>query len=208
MKYISIDIETTGLNPESCEILSFGAIIEDTNNLLPFDKIPKFYKVFKHKFIQGEPFALDMNANLIKEIKEGKSENLIEPWELVDCLWDFLGENEMLSQNPFEGHVKNTGKAIIPVRNIKSKEKLKVAGKNFSSFDKLFIENLPHFTDVFSFHQRVLDPASLFVDFKNDEWLPNLTLCKEKANLDVLEVSHNALEDAWDVIQVLRTKYK
>ena len=28
MKYISIDIETTGLDPEFCNVLSIGAIIE------------------------------------------------------------------------------------------------------------------------------------------------------------------------------------
>lgn len=45
------------------------------------------------------------------------------------------------------------------------------------------------------------------MDFKNDDWLPNLTTCKEKAGLEETEVTHNALDDAWDVIQVLRAKY-
>jgi DNA polymerase III epsilon subunit-like protein len=30
MKYVSIDIETSGLNPDMNNILSIGAIIEDT----------------------------------------------------------------------------------------------------------------------------------------------------------------------------------
>ena len=43
MKYISIDIETTGLDPENCQILSIGAVIEDTLNQLPFEELPTFH---------------------------------------------------------------------------------------------------------------------------------------------------------------------
>lgn len=33
MKYVSIDIETSGLDPEINNVLSIGAVIEDTANL-------------------------------------------------------------------------------------------------------------------------------------------------------------------------------
>ena len=188
MKYISIDTETTGLDPENCQILSFGAIIEDTNNRLPFDKVPKFYKVMKLRQIIGEPYALNLNKDLIEEIKEGKSENLISPDDFVDEFKDFLEDNWLYS---YETGEKNG--------------KIKVAGKNFSNFDKLFIERLPR-AHTIEFHQRVLDPASLYVDFKNDEWLPNLDTCLERAGVE-RTVTHNALEDAWDVILTLRNKY-
>jgi hypothetical protein len=39
----------------------------------------------------------------------------------------------------------------------------------------------------------------------NDDTLPSLDVCKKRANIDG-NVSHNALLDAWDVIQVLRNK--
>jgi hypothetical protein len=54
--------------------------------------------------------------------------------------------------------------------------------------------------------QRVIDPAILMVDWKNDESLPNLKVCKERADIEGI-VTHNALEDAWDVIEVLRKFY-
>jgi hypothetical protein len=44
------------------------------------------------------------------------------------------------------------------------------------------------------------------VDWKNDKSLPNLTTCKERAGVSGI-VTHNALEDAWDVIEVLRKFY-
>ena len=189
MKYISIDTETTGLDPENCQILSFGAIIEDTNNPLPFEKVPKFYKVMKLRHIQGQPYALNLNKGLIEEIKEGKSENLISPDNFTDEFMGFLEDNGLFS---YEIGAKN--------------EKIKVAGKNFSGFDKLFIEKLPR-AHTIEFHQRVLDPAALYVDFKNDEWLPNLDTCLERAGVE-RTVTHNALEDAWDVILTLRNKYQ
>ena len=35
MRYISIDLETTGLDSENNQIIEFGAVLEDTNNILP-----------------------------------------------------------------------------------------------------------------------------------------------------------------------------
>jgi len=64
MIYISIDTETTGLNPENCQLLSFGAIVEDTNKKLPFDQIPKFHCAVlrgERDILQGELYALNMN---------------------------------------------------------------------------------------------------------------------------------------------------
>ena len=40
MKYISIDIETTGLDRDLCQVLSIGAVIEDTNNIKPLEFEP------------------------------------------------------------------------------------------------------------------------------------------------------------------------
>ena len=31
MKYFSIDIETTGLNPETCQVIEFGAVFVNTS---------------------------------------------------------------------------------------------------------------------------------------------------------------------------------
>ena len=83
---------------------------------------------------------------------------------------------------------------------------LNVAGKNFGTFDKLFLQELPWWQKLIRTRQRVLDPAILMVDWKNDKSLPNLTQCKERAGVNGI-VTHNALEDAWDVIEVLRKFY-
>ena len=56
------------------------------------------------------------------------------------------------------------------------------------------------------FRNRIIDPAVLYVDWKNDTALPGLEECKKRAGIPG-SVSHNALEDAWDTLQVIRAKY-
>ena len=48
MKYVSIDIETTGLDPETCQTIQIGAGIEDTNNPLPIEDLPRFKCLVEH----------------------------------------------------------------------------------------------------------------------------------------------------------------
>ena len=56
MTYVSIDIETTGLNPLKDQILQFGAV-KSTGEM--------FTRDIKWARISGDPFALDMNKNLL-----------------------------------------------------------------------------------------------------------------------------------------------
>ena len=51
MIYLSIDLETTGLEKDRYQILSFGAILEDTEKKLPYDEIPKFHAAILHNEI-------------------------------------------------------------------------------------------------------------------------------------------------------------
>ncbi len=77
MIYVSIDIETTGLDPLSNNVLSIGAIIEDTTKKLPYDECPKFNAIVLNKQLQGSPRAITMNKeiiSLIGEYLEGKEE--------------------------------------------------------------------------------------------------------------------------------------
>jgi hypothetical protein len=83
---------------------------------------------------------------------------------------------------------------------------MNAAGKNFASFDIKFLERLPRWKQVFKVRSRILDPGVLFVDWKNDEAVPGMSECKKRANLPEL-VTHHAVEDALDVIMLLRTKY-
>lgn len=226
MIYISIDTETTGLNPETCQLLSFGAIVEDTEKKLPFDQIPKFHCAIlreEREIIQGELYALNMNKDLIEKITYySTARTQDEKNDLVQMTgMKFLREEEVVKA--FFHFLIDAG-AITPefdpsknveVVNMKtypmlvSKMKpfhLNVAGKNFHSGDQAYIERLPRWKQVFRIRHRHIDPSVLFADWKNDESMPNLGTCKERAKVDGI-VTHDALEDAWDVVQLLRSQY-
>lgn len=183
MKYISIDIETTGLNPKFNQILEIGAIIEDTNNQLPREQCPTFHVYLDYPNYIGDAFALYLNRDIFRTIldlrKQQNSDLLVNELSVAEKFQDFLTKNGVVGK-------------IIP------------AGKNFGSFDLQFLNKLPNFENI-KIHHRQLDPTMLFIDFKNDSVPPDLTKCKKLAGLDEL-VTHQALDDAWDVISLLRTK--
>lgn len=226
MKYLSIDIETTGLNPETDQILSVGIILEDTSKKLSFDKIPKLHLAILNDRISGSPYAINMNADLIETINSyqcAKSEDEREDIRnysnmqfvtenvVAEAIFQFLYLNGITSERSQDINVgqqiKMVGGKIVPMINLRTKPVvISVAGKNFGTFDKLFLERLPEWKRLIRIQQRVIDPAVLFVDWSKDETLPNLPQCKFRSGLPEM-VTHNAVEDAWDVIQVLRTRY-
>lgn len=76
--YLSIDVETTGLDPLTDQILEIGAVYED--GISDIASLKTFRKIAKLTTIHGSPTALSMHADLFKEISEGVSEDLsIDP---------------------------------------------------------------------------------------------------------------------------------
>lgn len=199
MKYVSIDIETSGLNPETCQILSVGLILENSNNKLSFEEIPKLHIILLHGFIQGEPYALNLNKGIIERALE--YQKYAKNNERVSSHYKgytFLKPEDVAAHIQYWLKVNEFGNGRHDVLN--------VAGKNFGTFDKLFIEKLPEWNKKFKIHQRILDPTVMFTDWIEDETLPNLSVCKARAGMSDV-VSHDAIDDAWDVIELLRIKY-
>ena len=225
MRYISIDIETTGLDVDFNQILSIGAVIEDTLNPLPFEELPKFHAVIKRESVYGSIFALNLNRDLIQAIKdysEARTEELKQEVEesfgakfyhedeVVEALFQFCYDNGLVPVDPdfLNKQIKIVnGKPYPILTSNMPKVYLNCAGKNFAGFDKKFLEKLPRWKQVFSIRSRVLDPGILFVDWINDESIPSLDECKKRAGIDGV-VTHNAVEDAMDVVMLLRQCYK
>jgi oligoribonuclease len=225
MRYISIDIETTGLDPETCQILSIGAVIEDTLNPIPFEELPKFHAVIKRENVSGSLFALNMNKDLIETIvkyttsRDQDEKNYIAHMtgmqfynedEVVEALFQFCYRNGLVDLDPnFINNIyKTVGGISYPILTSNMpKTYLNCAGKNFAGFDKKFLEKLPRWKQVFSIRSRVLDPGILFVDWINDESIPSLDECKKRAGIDGV-VTHNAVEDAMDVVMLFRKFYQ
>jgi hypothetical protein len=215
MIYVSIDVETSGLDHEKHKVLSIGAIIEDTENKLPYEECPKFNAIVLQNEITGSPRAITMNKEIISMIGdylEGDDEarqnlqthsdySFYEKEDVIKEFYLWLYKNGLGQQMLFY-----SGHSGIKIDSTTKPITLNVAGKNFGTFDKLFLQELPWWQKLIRTRQRVLDPAILMVDWKSDKSLPNLTQCKERAGVSGI-VTHNALEDAWDVIEVLRKFY-
>jgi len=231
MKYLSIDTETTGIDPEFNQILSVGIIIEDSSNPLPFDELPKFHCAIKYDEVYGSIFALNMNKELISSInsymiaktqtERDKIENetgmiFLHKNEVVKHIMYFLYDNgyvnlpkyvDDLSHAALADSFTSSNQRMYPIiKPNMDRIYLTCAGKNFGTFDKRFLEKLPHWKEVFGIHSRTLDPGILYVDWINDTVAPSMNECKVRAELPG-DVTHNALEDAWDVVQLLRKKY-
>lgn len=227
MKYISIDVETTGLEKDRYQILSIGAILEDTEKKLSFEEIPKFHAAILHNEITGSPYALNMNSKIIEAITQYQSaqdqdekNDLVQMTgmqfyhedQVVEGFYRWLYDNDMVE---FDDRIMNGQIQMVRLENGKSypmlTSKIKpvtinVAGKNFASFDKHFLERLPRWQQVIRIRQRIIDPSVIFTNWNDDKALPSLFECKQRAKIDGI-VTHDALEDAWDVIQLLRTQY-
>lgn len=223
MLYVSIDIETSGLDPQKNKVLSIGAIIEDTTKKLPYEELPKFNAIVLQREIVGSPRAILMNQNIIQLmsdylegdgdvkllLKENSGYEFYEEDEVIKHLFDFLFLNgfeyDMMGDLSKAGRVVNGrflpmfGGQVKPIA-------INVAGKNFGTFDKLFLEQLPWWKKLIIPKQRILDPSVLYCDWKNDKSIPSLSQCKERAGFNSV-VTHNALEDAWDIIELFRKFY-
>lgn len=68
--YLAIDIETTGLNPNTCQVLEIGAVLNDFSK--PLLECETFEYTIHHDNIKGEPQALAMNHRLLEAIANGR----------------------------------------------------------------------------------------------------------------------------------------
>ena len=182
LPYISIDIETTGLVPETCQILEFGAVFDNWTK--PVRELPTFHRYIRRETIVGNPFALAMNAEIIRRIASARAD---DP--------DFCTIQEL------------SGQFVLWLRDEcgwdLSQQRITPAGKNFASFDRQFLKL--HGFDGF-FHHRTLDPALLYW-LSEDEKLPDTKTCMMRAGLDGT-VAHTAVKDAQTVVWLVRLGIK
>lgn len=225
MKYISIDIETSGLDRDLCQVLSIGAVIEDTNDIKPLAELPTFHAVIKRESIYGSIFALDLNRDLIqamknysvaetdeakKQVEEDFGAKFYNEDEVVEALYQFCYRNGLVEFDDtlVAKHTKLVDGVRYPILSSNmNKIYFTAAGKNFASFDQQFLIKLPRWKQVFAIRSRVLDPGILFIDWNSDESVPSLDVCKQRAGIDGA-VTHNAVEDAIDVVKLLRKQYQ
>lgn len=203
MRYVSIDIETTGLDPDIRQLLQLGMVIEDTEACQMqraggaraagrVEDLPTFNAVVVRDVYHGEPYALSMHADIFKAVAN------VPPQGVGLAAGDFevrgraaMADNEgrvFLAAKMWLLHYLGAGPYVA-------------AGKNLGNFDFRFLPK--SFTSLF--HHRLIDAGSVAIGRDAAWW-------GEKAppslrDLIGREPAHDAVGDAQDVIRYLRTTY-
>lgn len=190
MRYISLDLETSGGRPDRHQILELAAVVEDTKHLMPLAELPAFRRVVRHPEYTGTAGALALNARLLQELtsKEPNPE-LCTPEELLPQLREFLVQ---------QGFRPDKHDCIS----------VTMAGKNIASFDLGFLRVLPGYGTLVRAEPAMLDPAAFYLNWRKDTRLPTMSTCKARAGFEDDTVAHEALADALDVVQLLRPFYE
>jgi len=185
--YVSIDLETTGLDPYYCQILEFGAVIDDWHS--PVEELPRFHRYVKPEdenngqlYVYGQPYALALNAEILKRLVANDPNSpvpVIFARDLGPQFRDWLVEHNL------------------------DPKRVNAAGKNFASFDLQFLRQCDRFAEFVTFRHRAIDPAMLFWRPDTDEGLPDTKNCLLRADLEG-RVAHTAIEDCIGVIQLIR----
>ena len=187
MKYVSIDCETCGIDEDSCDILEFAAILDDLADPKPIETLPCFQTYFIKDSYVGEPFALSMHPKIFKRIAiREKGYNYMSATKLGFVFKTFL--------------LKNGYEAERDMVTINA------AGKNFAKFDLQFLRRKTDLLKHINVRSRILDPGILFLE-NSDESIPGMAECKKRMGLSE-NISHEAKDDAIDVILLLREKLK
>jgi DNA polymerase III alpha subunit (gram-positive type) len=178
--YVSIDIETTGLDPTNCQTIEIGAVIDDW--VSPIDELQTFRCYVDHQVFMGEAYALSMHADIFRTIATGKTD--VRILQVEDVTDYFVG---WLIDNGFDP----------------SKEKTLIAGKNFGAFDKGFLEDIYDWKKGVNMKHRFIDPGNMYYIPGVDDGPPSTEECLKRAGLPPV-VQHRALDDALDVVHLIR----
>lgn len=176
--YVSIDIETTGLDLDSCQVIEVGAVIE--NWIDPVEELPRWHCYVDQGTFKGQPYALGMHKDIFWKIADRpEGYQILWPGDVgrLFALWlDDYGFNP---------------------------KKLLVAGKNFAGLDRPFLCTLKRFNEHVTFRHRVIDPAMLHWNPWTDETPPDSETCMKRSGIEG-DVAHTAIEDAIAVIKMVR----
>lgn len=222
MKYVSIDLETTGLDPERHQIVEFGAVATEHGDMTPIDELPKFRAVILREDYNLNYYCAQLHKDLWEEIGnivDGMTDlNMGEIEHLFAVYYGEEGEVEVCKEGaeyskdfPCTHYIQPKylqdifNKWLAKVYDLKAGEPItiNIAGKNPAMFDIPFLNAMPEWLGhVVKFERRVMDPAILYMK-PEDVKMPNLQKCLRRAGLEGT-VQHTAVDDAIDIVRLIR----
>ena len=185
MKYVSLDLETTALEPGNGSILSIAMIVVDTEVVTkdtPLKELPSLHLLIGDANLFGEAYALNMNSKLIESIvKEGEGFN-----------------GEYVFWEDVEDRIKS-----FLIEHFDELKGINILGKNVG-FDLEWLHSeFPNMSKWW--HYTPLEVGSMVFNPIIHEKNPSLRACLEMFGL-VNPHPHCALHDAYYAAMVERHK--
>lgn len=200
MKYVAIDIETTGLDWERDQVLQIALVIEDTTVVTAegpaVEELSTWEGLVWHERIEGDPIALKMNAELIEVL----AFDFLAPGA---GFTRFLRGREVRVWPSFDVATRRALEWLAKEHGTANDANDPVgayvaAGKNIVGFDLQFMPR--RFRQCF--HHRVIDVGSVAMGAMRGTWsgkrVPGLAELHDGA------ATHDALDDARNVVRLLR----
>ena len=194
MRYVSLDLETSGPDPSRHQVLELAVVVEDTRRAAttPLAELPAFRRALRHAELTGTAAALALNARLLTELADkanAEAPDICRPDEVLAQLREFL------LANGFKLDKKN-------------RVAFTMAGKNVGTFDLPFLRQLPGWGTLVKSEPTVLDPAAFYLNWHKDSRLPSMLICQARVGDAAPHVAHEALADALEVVRLLRPFYE
>lgn len=219
MKLVSIDIETTGLNEYTDDILEVGMVVYDMEK--PFEKTASnsLRIICVQERLEGNIFALNMNAGIISEMlhyqKVIKDAGAWSPGYTVE----FKDQTTVFAADMSHPDIKDSIREFVATflkdndafyqEKTYRTPKITIAGKNFAMFDARFLREHEIFNEVIMkrARHRVYDVGTLYAR-PDDDVIPDLKTCCERAGLEDTTVTHYSVDDAVMVIRCIEQHTK
>jgi DNA polymerase III epsilon subunit-like protein len=201
MKYVSLDLETTGRVAGQHYVTEFGVVIDDLSKPRPVDSLPSLTGYITHG--ENNEMLWELGALLMFQdrLEEYNKAEKIPVEDVVERILQFIG--------PFmiPDYAKLVSTPGFDLHDALKKQRITFAGKQFPGFDKKFIEYLPNgYRLIDVMHYRSMDPGSMFV-LPTDNEIPSTSECMKRAGIGG-SVQHRALDDARNVVRLIRAHHK
>lgn len=185
MRYFSLDVETTSLDPQNGAIVQFAIVQDDLDNQAPIDELKSMCAwVVDEKTMTWNLSTVHFHRHRLNDLMHAY----------------YYDETVTYSELLFDAY------CFLKKCGIGDNEAITVAGKNVASFDLPFIRAcIPNWDDCIKISSRVIDPAFSFLR-PGDRRLPSLDECLRHNGFGYTS-SHDALGDALDIVRLVRLAY-
>jgi hypothetical protein len=205
--YVSLDVETTGLDPVNDTLLSIGMVFDDGRPDTKIDMMPKVHLGIRlDEMPPGNDYALNLNKDLISylmgNVENNEAHDILRKDLQVGSKGDTLGE-----VMHFIDHANKIVKDWDEANGVDRPENIQLLTKNGEKLDIPFMTNFfangttvktDWFRNLIS--HRGMDVGPMYVP----RYGKNVSLSQINKDLGIRPVTHNALQDAIDNVKALR----